>query len=189
MSHSSEYPNVDTIPFSGCYTRQATEGSQRFHDCILLSSIPSIYIALYEYDEEKPEAVRQSIPFEHTERVETAFQNEVRSGCGSEAGKGRPKRGQPIGAWCARALTENFELRDLVYNRVTKEDGAIRRVYKMNGVAMCEVAVPKLGDSSVSGYYISDWALDVLQFSDNECLNFRKFEGALKLDVGRVFPL
>jgi hypothetical protein len=89
----------------------------------------------------------------------------------------------------ARALTENFELRDLVYNCVTKEDGAIRGVYKMNGVAMCEVAVPKLGDSWASGYYFSDWAEDVLQFSDNESLNSSKFEGALNLDIGRVFPL
>jgi hypothetical protein len=88
---------------------------------------------------------------------------------------------------CARALTKNFELRDLVYNRVTKEDGAIRRVYKMNGVAMCEVAVPKLGDSWLAGYYVSDWAEDVLQISDNESLNSSKFEGVLNLEVGRVF--
>ena len=84
-------------------------------------------------------------------------------------------------------MTEIFELRDLVYNRVTKEDGAIRRVYKTNGatmaVTMYEVAVPRRGDTWAAGYYISDWAEDVLQFSDNESLNSSTFEGALNLDV------
>ena len=80
-------------------------------------------------------------------------------------------------------MTENFELRDLVYNRVTKEDGAIRRVYKTKGAAMYEVAVPKRGDTWAAGYYISDWAENVLQFSDNESLNSSKFEGAQNLEV------
>ncbi len=80
-------------------------------------------------------------------------------------------------------MAENFDLRDLVYNRVTKEDGAVRRVYKTDGAVMYEVAVPKRDDTWVAGYYISDWAEDVLQFSDNEILNSSTFEGALNLDV------
>ena len=67
-------------------------------------------------------------------------------------------------------MTENFQHGDLVYNRNTKEDGAIRRAYESNGAAMYEVAVPQRGDSWAGGYYISDWAEDVLQLSNNERL-------------------
>jgi hypothetical protein len=67
-------------------------------------------------------------------------------------------------------MTGNFQNRDLVYNRNTKEDGAIRRAYESNGAAMYEVAVPQRGDSWAGGYYISDWAEDVLQLSNNERL-------------------
>jgi hypothetical protein len=67
-------------------------------------------------------------------------------------------------------MTGNFQHRDLVYNRSTKEDGAIRRAYESNGTAMYEVAVPQRGDSWAGGYYISDWAEDVLQLSNNERL-------------------
>jgi len=35
---------------------------------------------------------------------------------------------------------------------------------------MYEVAVPQRGDSWAGGYYISDWAEDVLQPSSNERL-------------------
>src|SRR5713226_4434108 len=59
-------------------------------------------------------------------------------------------------------MTANFQLRDLVYNRNTKEDGLIRRVYEANGAAMYEVAVPQQGNSWSAGYNISDWAEDVL---------------------------
>ncbi len=67
-------------------------------------------------------------------------------------------------------MTWNFQLGDLVYNRNTKEDGAIRRAYETNGAAMYEVAVPQLRDSWAGGYYISDWAEDVLRFSSIEHL-------------------
>ena len=67
-------------------------------------------------------------------------------------------------------MTWNFQLGDLVYNRNTKEDGAIRRIYETSGVAMYEVAVPQNRDSWTGGYYISDWAEDVLQLSTNEPL-------------------
>jgi hypothetical protein len=77
-------------------------------------------------------------------------------------------------------MTGNFQLRDLVYNRNTKEDGAIRRVYETNGAAMYEVAVPKMGDSWAGGYYISDWAGDVLQLSNNERLKSSSLERAIR---------
>jgi len=67
-------------------------------------------------------------------------------------------------------MTWNFQLGDLVYNRNTKEDGAIRRAYQTNGAAMYEVAVPQLRDSWAGGYYISDWAEDVLRLSSSERL-------------------
>ena len=67
-------------------------------------------------------------------------------------------------------MAKNFKLSDLVYNRVTKEDGIIRRVYKMDGAAMCEVGVPIHSDSWAAGYNISDWAEDVLQPSTREGL-------------------
>jgi hypothetical protein len=60
-------------------------------------------------------------------------------------------------------MSRKFQVRNLVYNRATKEDGAVRRMYEANGVSMYELAVPKHGDSWASGRYISDWAEDVLQ--------------------------
>ena len=75
-------------------------------------------------------------------------------------------------------MTRNFQLSDLVYNRNTKEDGTIRRVYESNGAAMYEVAVPLQGDSWAGGYCISDWAEGVLQLSSNERLKSSTFNGA-----------
>jgi hypothetical protein len=48
-------------------------------------------------------------------------------------------------------MTGNFQHRDLVYNRNTKEDGVIRRVYQSKGATMYEVAVPQGGDSWAGG--------------------------------------
>ncbi len=67
-------------------------------------------------------------------------------------------------------MTGIFEYGDFVYNRNTKEDGVIRRAYESNCTAMYEVAVPLRGDSWAGGYYISDWAEDVLQISSNDRL-------------------
>jgi len=67
-------------------------------------------------------------------------------------------------------MKENFQLKDFVYNRNTKEDGTIRRVYETNGVAMYEVAVPQKRDTWAAGFYFSDWAEDVLQLSNNALL-------------------
>jgi len=72
-------------------------------------------------------------------------------------------------------MTGKFQFRDLVYNVNTKEDGAIRRVYEADGATMYEAAVPAEGDAWVSGYYVSDWAEDVLRFSNNERLKSATF--------------
>ncbi len=78
-------------------------------------------------------------------------------------------------------MTGNFQHRDLVYNRNTKEDGVIRRAYNSNGARMYEVAVPQRGDSWTGGYYISDWAKDVLQPLTNALLKSSSLEGAANL--------
>ena len=67
-----------------------------------------------------------------------------------------------------------------MYNRTTKEDGVIRRAYESNGAAMYEVAVPQRGDSWAGGYYISDWAEDVLQLSSNERLKSSTLKGTTR---------
>ena len=73
-----------------------------------------------------------------------------------------------------------FQIKDLVYNVNTKEDGAVRRVYETNGVTMYEVAVPKRGDAWAPDHYISDWAEDVLQLSNNERLKSSMFKAIFK---------
>jgi hypothetical protein len=78
-------------------------------------------------------------------------------------------------------MIRNFQHRDLVYNRNTKEDGVIRRAYESNGAAMYEVAAPQQGDSWAGGYNISDWAEDVLQLSSNGHLKSSTLKGAICL--------
>jgi len=77
-------------------------------------------------------------------------------------------------------MTNKFQVRDLVYNRDTKEDGLIRRTYETNGAAKYEVAVPLTRDSWGGGYCISDWAENVLQPSSNERLKSSPLEGAIR---------
>ena len=63
-------------------------------------------------------------------------------------------------------MKENFQLKELVYNRNMKEDGTIKRTYETNGAAMYEVAVPQQRGTWAARYYISHWAEDVLQLSN-----------------------
>ncbi len=77
-------------------------------------------------------------------------------------------------------LTTKFQLGDLVYNRDTREDGLIRRVYERNGATTYEVAVPRMKDSWGRGYCISDWDENVLQPSNNEGLKSSPLEGGLR---------
>jgi len=77
-------------------------------------------------------------------------------------------------------MKEKFKLKDFVYNRNTKEDGTIQKIYETNGVAMYEVAMPQNRDSWAGGYYMSDWAEDVLQLSTNEHLKVSRAVHAFK---------
>jgi hypothetical protein len=116
-----------------------------------------------ESDEDLPKAFSRSTPFQRKEGTENAPQVEVCPACGSEAGKN-------AGSWkrvLRGSMNGKFQPRDLVYNRNTTEDGAIRKVYETHGATMYEVAVPMHGDAWASGFCISDWAEDVLQLSDN----------------------
>lgn len=72
-------------------------------------------------------------------------------------------------------MAKKFQPGDLVYNRATREDGAVMRVYETNGSTILEVGVPKFGDSWSGGCYLSDWAEDVLQLSKNERLKSSTF--------------
>jgi hypothetical protein len=72
-------------------------------------------------------------------------------------------------------LFTKFQHRALLYNPVTKEDGAVRKAYEIEGVTMYEVAVPKDSDSW-SAFYLSDWPEDGLQLSTNQQLKSSMLE-------------
>ena len=67
----------------------------------------------------------------------------------------------------ALRVTGKFCVMNMLFNRKTKEDGVVLRVYEKNGAAMYEVCVPAKRDSWTSGLYFSDWKEDVLQPSTN----------------------
>ena len=50
-----------------------------------------------------------------------------------------------------------FHAGQLLYNRKTKEDGLISRIFADHGIIMCEVWVPKEPNSWKAGYWISRW--------------------------------
>jgi hypothetical protein len=54
---------------------------------------------------------------------------------------------------------------ELVYHRVTKEDGEVSRSYEEDGVRMCEVFVRVSRNSCIKRSYTSDWAENRLEFS------------------------
>jgi hypothetical protein len=57
-----------------------------------------------------------------------------------------------------------FRIGALLRNRDTKEDGLVKRIYKVSGgVVMYEVSVRAVKDS----HYISDWAEGALDLSTN----------------------
>jgi hypothetical protein len=64
------------------------------------------------------------------------------------------------------SMIRKFQHRALLFNPVTKEDGAVRKAYASKGVTMYEVAVSKDG-ASWSAFYLSDWPEDGLQLSTN----------------------
>ena len=81
-------------------------------------------------------------------------------------------------------MTGKFYVRNLLFNRNTKEDGIVRRVYELNGAVMYEVFVPAKADSWASGCYISDWAEDVLQASNNPRLK----SATVEAQSANLFP-
>lgn len=60
-----------------------------------------------------------------------------------------------------------FHIGQLLYNRKTKEDGFISRVFADHGIIMYEVWVPKEPNSWKAGYWISRWFEMVLKLSGN----------------------
>jgi hypothetical protein len=72
-------------------------------------------------------------------------------------------------------MIRKFQHRALLFNPVTKEYGAVRKAYELNGVTMYEVAVSKDGESW-SAFYLSDWSEEVLQFSTNQHLQSTMLE-------------
>jgi len=63
-------------------------------------------------------------------------------------------------------LIRKFQHRALLFNPVTREDGAVRKAYESRAVTTCEVAVSKDGESR-SAFYLSDWPDKGLQLSTN----------------------
>jgi hypothetical protein len=63
-----------------------------------------------------------------------------------------------------------FHVGQLLYNRKTKEDGLISRVFADRGIIIYEVWVPKKPNSWEAGYWISRWFELVLKLSRNERL-------------------
>jgi len=63
-----------------------------------------------------------------------------------------------------------FHLGQLLYNRTTKEDGFISRVFEEQGMLTYEVWVPKDSSSWDSGHWISHWLEDTVKLSGNKGL-------------------
>jgi hypothetical protein len=63
-------------------------------------------------------------------------------------------------------MIRKFQHRALLFNPVTREDGAVRKAYESMGVTMYEVAVSKDGETW-SAFYLSDWPENGLQLSTN----------------------
>ena len=57
-----------------------------------------------------------------------------------------------------------------VYNRDTKEHGLVMQAYEKDGVTMYKVWLPATPNSLRWGHFVSDWAEDVLELSDNVLL-------------------
>jgi hypothetical protein len=60
-------------------------------------------------------------------------------------------------------MTPKFSVDQLLFNRDTKENGMVGRVYESNGVTMYEVRVPFDFQWSSIGSNVSDWTEDVLE--------------------------
>jgi hypothetical protein len=63
-----------------------------------------------------------------------------------------------------------FRADECVYNRDTKEHGLVKQVYERDGVTMYKVFLPATPQLLRWGHFVSDWAEDVLELSDNVLL-------------------
>ena len=63
-----------------------------------------------------------------------------------------------------------FHTGQLVYNRSTKEDGLVSRVFADDGIITYEVWVPQITDSWAPGHWISHWLGHLVQLSGNKHL-------------------
>ena len=72
-----------------------------------------------------------------------------------------------LGTFSANCL---FRRHECVYNRDTKEHGLVKQVYEKNGVTMYKVFLPATPQLLRWGHFVSDWAEDVLELSDNVLL-------------------
>jgi hypothetical protein len=61
-----------------------------------------------------------------------------------------------------------FHTGQLVYNRSTKEDGFVSRVFADDGIITYEVWVPKAPISWLAGHWISHWRESVVRSSGNK---------------------
>ena len=72
-----------------------------------------------------------------------------------------------LGTFAANCL---FHPDECVYNRDTKEHGLVMQAYEKDGVTMYKVWLPATPNSLRWGHFVSDWAEDVLELSDNVLL-------------------
>jgi hypothetical protein len=63
-----------------------------------------------------------------------------------------------------------FRPDECVYNRDTKEHGLVKQAYEKDGVTMYKVFLPATPQLLRWGHFVSDWAEDVLELSDNVLL-------------------
>jgi hypothetical protein len=88
---------------------------------------------------------------------------------GAEMGKCRMTASvrRTLGTFAANCL---FRPDECVYNRNTKEHGQVKQAYEKDGITMYQVWLPATPQLLGWGHFVSDWAEDVLELSDNVLL-------------------
>lgn len=69
-------------------------------------------------------------------------------------------------------MLHRFAVKNWVQNKMTTEDGQVKRLYELNGIAMYEVSVPidPTRTSWVLGAELANWADDEVQPSTSKTL-------------------
>jgi len=80
-----------------------------------------------------------------------------------------PRMTESVRRILAKSARANVSFRpnQWVYNRNTKEEGLVRRVYENDGITMYRVWLLAGTVSLAWGYVVSDWAEGVLESSKN----------------------